>query len=386
MKKKNLLIVTPFYSGSKKVMCELFSKHLKSDFNVAVLSFFKPSTEISDKSKLVVLNKNRTKLSLFSIIRSWIKFYPILYSDKFEKVIFVGGTSLYYLPFTFFSPKNKEIITYKHDFDAFRSNLKGLKRLKHYFMYLSERQLLLNSNKIIHKGKKNELSFLPYSKKIKKKPDHLFRDFLDLDLVKGLKPKRKLSEKDKELHLVYVGSMSFTDDERTESFIKFSKRITDQKIHLHVYSPIQTYSTKKSFGYSNKAALEFFRRNTLNNKYFHFEGFRERKKLISELTKYDLGLHFFGYIDGRKSPQDIKVAFSNKNYDYILAGLPIIASSNLETVSDWVKKNKIGIVVDYSEIQDIQKFVKKNNLNMLKRNISKFKTTFKPKISNFLLN
>ncbi len=163
----------------------------------------------------------------------------------------------------------------------------------------------------------------------------------------------KLFEKDKELHLAYVGGIQLSDSIGCESFWKFYTKITRQKLHLHIYSKQPKNIVKKL------KAIE------KEDKYFHYEGFIEHDKLIRELTGYDFGIHLFGDDKGTETPIIMKVAFSNKNYDYLSANIPTIVSSNLLAASNFIRENGIGIVVEYSEINSLKSKLNKWNKSRL---------------------
>ena len=108
--------------------------------------------------------------------------------------------------------------------------------------------------------------------------------------------------------------------------------------------------------------MEDFERKYPN---FHYEGFIDRGKLIKEYQKYDFGLNFYGFFEKEKNNLFVKTAFSNKNYDYVIAMLPILTNIEAKAKSDFAVRNGIGYSYNlddynnpliYKEIKDKKKY------------------------------
>ena len=277
----------------------------------------------------------------FLVIKIWKE---ILKKFKPVKIIICGGSlmSLWMLVFLIKSFLLKvEIILFRYDIEHFWPSQKGFsEKLRHFIALILEKFCFLRADKILHKGLKNELKLLPFYKKIKDKPHYLFREFLDKNLVQEYDQNMKLSKKDGKIHLVYVGGLYLKTLPSVESFWDFYPKITAQKIHLHIYSKQPEEIVKK---------LEEIERR---DPYFHYEGFMEHDALIKGIPKYDYGIHLFG--GGMFKKIDLNVAFSNKNYDYLSAGLPIIVSNNLEATNEFVISNKIGFGIEYKDMPKLK--------------------------------
>src|SRR3989338_1666685 len=295
----------------------------------------------------------------FSVIKIWKdglkKFKP-------AKIIICGGSlmSLWMLVFLIklFLLK-AEIILFRYDIEHFWPSQKGFsEKFRHFIALVLEKFCLLRADKILHKGLKTELELLPFYKKIKDKPHYLFREFLDKNLVQECDRNIKLSKKDGKIHLVYVGGLYLKTLPSIESFWDFYPKITAQKIHLHIYSKQPEEIVKK---------LEEIERR---DSYFHYEGFMEHDALIKDIPKYDYGIHLFG--GGMLKKVDLNVAFSNKNYDYLSAGLPIIVSNNLEATNEFVTNNKIGFSIEYEDLLKLKDKVVNNDTAFYLENIRAF--------------
>ena len=271
---------------------------------------------------------------------------------KPAKVVICGGSliSLWIIVFLIRLFRLKvEIILFRYDIEHFYllPSRKGFnEKLRHFISLMLEKFCLLRADKIVHKGLENELEFLHFYGKIKDKPHYLFREFLDKRLIQKSRQNAKLSRKDGQLHLVYIGGLYLNDFPTIESFWTFYPKITCQKIHLHIYSKQPEGIVKK------------LREMEKRDRYFHYEGFMEHKDLLREISKYDYGIQFFGRED--KEPGIVnKVAFSNKLFDYISARLPVIVTSNQVAIADFVEQHNIGFSIQYSKIKDLKTLLAK---------------------------
>lgn len=299
----------------------------------------------------------------FLVIKLWKE---ILKKFKPAKVVVCGGSliSLWILVFLIRLFRLKaEIILFRYDMEYFYiwpSKKVFSEKLTHFSALMLEKFCMLRSDKILHKGLKNELEFLPFYRRIKNKPRYLFREFLDKRLIQKSRQNAKLSRKDGEPHLVYIGGLYFDNFQTIEPFWTFYPKITSQNIHLHIYSKQPESMVKK------------LREAKKRDKYLHYEGYRTHEDLVKELVKYDYGIHIFGTSMPKKAELVYKTAFSNKNYDYLSAGLPIIASNNLEATNEFVISNKIGFCIEYNNLSKLKRKILASDAAYYSNNIRKF--------------
>ena len=130
--------------------------------------------------------------------------------------------------------------------------------------------------------------------------------------------------------VVYEGLVQPADGKKVMqygNYINTCKAFYDSHIPFHIYSPKmndeKTYNTYKDICFVEKA--------------IHF------KKLLIYLGMYDWGL--VGNIDKHK---EWAVASPNKLFEYMAAGIPIVAI-NAKWCEKFVKKYKVGIVVKSAE-------------------------------------
>ena len=297
------------------------------------------------------------------LLKNLLKGINILFFDSsYKKIIICGGVLRYLDIIVRLFHKKREIILFRYDIDNFRDAPSGfINRISFKYALYAERYCMIHSDKIIHKGLEKELEFLDFYEKIKNKPHYLFREFIDeKDIVKKEDMLPKLSDKDDEIHLVYVGGLYFKSFPGVESFWKFYPKITNQMLHLHIYSKV------------SKEIEDEFLRIEQNNRYFHYEGFRNHEDLIKELTQYDWGIQLFG--DNNNDVMLMaKVAFSNKIYDYLQANLPCIVSNNQEAIGEFLNKSKKNILINYHDILILRSIIlqkTKDNSDALKLKIS----------------
>ncbi len=142
----------------------------------------------------------------------------------------------------------------------------------------------------------------------------------------------KLSEKDGEIHTVYVGAISVDMGHR--NILPTLTKITDEHIHVHIYG---------LFNSSVRLSLE----NTAKkNHYFHIHKPLPYSKLYTELTKFNFGLVLLAPFNERL----LHVAIPNKIFEYLVSDLPVIVSP-YDSLSDFVKRRNCGFVLD--EVKDI---------------------------------
>jgi len=276
-------------------------------------------------------------------------FKDLFYGKRYDALIGVSSTHnqmifLYYV----LSLINKKIY-FPYDITNFYPNVNtSIKsKIKQKIERKLEEILFRISDKIIHKGMKEELKYLKFYNKIKDKPDYLFREFLRTNEMQRYHNSKKLFKNDNEIHLVYVGGLYLKERPETESFWKFYPKITKQRLHLHIYSK------------QPKEIIEKFRIIETKNPYFHYEGFKYHDDLLKELTKYDYGLMLFGKDELAEQKLIQKVAFGNKIFDYISANIPSIVSKEQVALSNFVEKNDIGISIKYKNIKNLGKYLKR---------------------------
>ena len=142
----------------------------------------------------------------------------------------------------------------------------------------------------------------------------------------------KLSDQDGRVHVVYEGGIGGT------SFRDFSSlfiELANQGIHIHVYPHFKHQDIVQQF---------------LRFENIHIYDPLSPKQIMEQMTQYDFGIIPFNLKKGDKRFLDTTIA--NKLFEYLAAGLPVIASP-LQSYIDYFKKTLIGIT--FENAQDIIK-------------------------------
>lgn len=161
---------------------------------------------------------------------------------------------------------------------------------------------------------------------IKNKPMFTLNSFIEKDFL----PVRfldKLSNRDGEIHCVFEGGLiSIQGHHRYLEPILLE--LAENNIHIHLHCI---------------ADPEYIKQLCNKSKYIHYEGVMSPKDLITEMTKYDLGLAIFNLNERNKTFLD--TAFPNKVWDYLAAGLPILFT-DLLSFRKFAEQTGVGKILD----------------------------------------
>lgn len=223
-----------------------------------------------------------------------------------------------------------------------------------------------NADGIITKSP--EIEYLKKFFKIKA-PTILFQDYCLDELIVNRRT-RKISQKDGEFHLVYVGQVSPMSYPKKiaggTQFLDIARILASQRIHFHIYSsPFHRRSYPK------------YRRFMKATQYFHLHKPMSIRKLPKEIARYDYGLYL---VDYRNAPavtdEKQKTGTGNKFASYLEATLPIIVNSDLEYESKRVKRTGIGLVIDMKNIPMIRSILQSMDYERLIKKIETTRETF----------
>jgi len=177
--------------------------------------------------------------------------------------------------------------------------------------------------------------------------------------------KNKLSKKDGEIHLVYIGSGGAISP---ESFyeLNYFKEIINQKMHFHVYI--------KSNVLQDKYIINLYKnswKNLLNSKYFHLHNPLDPKKIIEEISRYD-----YGFGNPAPKTKEGKVIMGNKIASYLEAGIPCISGIDDVFINKLMKKYNINLYIRENEIKNLKKKLRKLNYKELEKKVIKAREDF----------
>lgn len=142
--------------------------------------------------------------------------------------------------------------------------------------------------------------------------------------------KKKLSDKDGEIHLVYEGGIGGNTH---RDFLDLFSELSCHGINIHIYPNFFNPDLSNIFSKYNK---------------IHYYHPVSPKMIIETMTQYDCGIIPFNLKKGNKTFLDTTIA--NKLFEYLAAGLPVLASS-LKTYEKYFLNNRVGTT--FSSTEDI---------------------------------
>ena len=156
-----------------------------------------------------------------------------------------------------------------------------------------------------------------------------------------------------ELHIVYAGSIagSFQDDQHFGSlkFFRVIDAFSRQKVHLHIYpSPTMRF---------RDLILSEYQAISDENPYFHLHESVPQKELAEALTHYHFGLLPFFLADTSRSANKLGRGSSQKLYNYIESGIPVIISKDLAFQSWMARRYGAGIEITKPDLERIREII-----------------------------
>lgn len=145
----------------------------------------------------------------------------------------------------------------------------------------------------------------------------------------AMMPKRfspKLSGVDGQVHIVYVGTVTTVKGSHYNLMETF-RNIARQGMHIHIYT------TWRDDAYRSLEDGDGF---------LHYHGHVPRRKLLREMTKYDLG---WGGLNRARNRRHLRFALQNKITEYVGCGLPVVTFPNTR-VAEFVERSGAGVVVE----------------------------------------
>lgn len=135
-----------------------------------------------------------------------------------------------------------------------------------------------------------------------------------------------------EVHLVYVGHLT-----QHKGYVRYMlglfKALSERGFIIHIY-PMRN---KK---YEKYAAI----RNVVVHSKL------PAQTLIREISQYHYGIAFLNSFNvNSRRKQEVRYGFWNKMIDYIMAGIPPITFEYYQDMSQFLTKNKVGVVVESPE-------------------------------------
>ena len=257
------------------------------------------------------------------------------------------------------------------------------------FEIKADRFCFEHSDGIMHKGAPNELKYLNgrmLGNNIKL-PKHqiAFHPYCSKEFCVPTN-KNKLSKDDGELHLVYIGGAGKRSKEFYSIFLKQSKEVIEQKIHIHFYFSLSIPNKEEPNEQDLiRRFLEEYK-DYPNIKYFHLEKSFNPKEIVKEISKYDFGISLF--TKHKEDGLEPGLGTGNKISTYLEAGIPFFYGKWYTFTNNLRKKYGINLILP-KDIKDLRKIIKKLDYPKLEKNVLKMREDYSmekqfPRLEKFI--
>lgn len=172
---------------------------------------------------------------------------------------------------------------------------------------------------------------------------------------------------DRELSLCYAGGV-ITEEEYPDcpfgGFLQFGEQCEKNKCHLHIYPSVWDEKRYKAYIQKDKESI-----------YFHFHRTVDYDELIYEISQYDYGITLTkdNIWEQEKSGYNTRYKYiyagANKYFDYLDAGIPIIAGLPLKMIRYLEEKD---VLINWTNGQYDFEYLKRN-LKEMRHNVRQIK-------------
>lgn len=323
-----------------------FYKDAFHEIIVSNFQFFKPN-----KKTFFYILKRGYSFIKFLIKMRFLKPYVIIgisganWQLKLVHKYFFKKYPFIYFPYDILSQ------FYNSEKEAFDSGVKK-------FELNAERYCLENSDGLIHKGSPKEPEFFEERNMIYPKLNIHFSTYCSKEFSVPIN-KNKLSKKDGEIHIAYIGFF-FDDKESMKNIINYFNEIIFQKMHLHVYMQVKHIPKNQADVYFNNLLSKFTK-----SKYFHIHPSFGPKEIIKEISSFDYSF-WFASIFGIP---ELRYHIGNKFSSYFEAGVPMIyikKSFYVDEIMNHYGLHKLGFS---RNLKNLREKLKKLNYEELQRKV-----------------
>ncbi|MEK6875351.1 MAG: hypothetical protein AABX30_01570 [Nanoarchaeota archaeon] len=355
-------------NGYETILCTMSEKD-KFDFN-----FYKDAFDKILCSNFQFYKPNLIKTPIYILKRGFSLIRFIFLMKLLKPYVWFGiGRTNWQIKFTHkYLFKKYPFIYFPYDIQSHLTTRKeAIEKGMRLFEIESEKYCFEKADGIMHKGDPKELNSLDgriFDKVILPKNIINFYPYCSKDFMVRFN-KTKLSDKDKEIHLVYIGGITH-GEVSMEIVSNLIREILRQKIHIHLYCKTQHLSREESYMGAISSLNSF-----LGNKYFHLHNSLGPKEIISEISKYDFGLWFHD-LHKDKHSLDLKFSTGNKLSSYLEAGIPFIYEKRLKFIDKIMKFHGLNIEYNSKSIKNIRKKLNSLNYKKLISNVSNMRDNF----------
>jgi hypothetical protein len=259
------------------------------------------------------------------------------------------------------------------------------------FEFKAERFCFENCDGIINKGSQNALEYVKKSvigRNIKIAPMRInFGPYCSEEFIVPLN-RKKLSKKDNEIHMVFIGSVGLEGINADNHLIAIFNELIKQKIHVYVYNAANVARSDENTSEFSEGALKI-----LNSKYFHTCKPLDPKTIIKEISKYDFGLFLSSEPISKDSPEKSGgFGTGNKIASYLEAGIPFFYNNGFIFVDELMKKYRLRLLLgDLEDYKKLKKNVSKLDYPTLEKKVIKARKDFLmekhlPRLEKFIID
>ena len=166
--------------------------------------------------------------------------------------------------------------------------------------------------------------------------------------------------------IAYVGSVnnspSHPSYSHDSSLLTVARKLTSQKIYFAVFNGVDS---------GTRTGFEEYVELAEDNPYFDYYPSVSHDNLHRYLKKFSLAFQVLDYRNAPYNPLFLQTTFATRLFNYLEARLPIIMSCRLEHMAEIVRRNDIGVVIDFSELDSLGELVRTTDWERKRRNIDK---------------
>jgi hypothetical protein len=200
--------------------------------------------------------------------------------------------------------------------------------------------------------------YIQHRYKVNKDKDLVFLNYVSRDYLPR-SFKKKLSDRDGQVHIAYVGSITSLLKESHYYLLDIFREIASHKLHIHIH-PAPNMITRSSRAYRELGA---------KNEFIHYHNHMDRRKLIQQLTQYDYG---WAGLNRAKNRKHLEIALPNKVIEYVACGLPVLAFPH-RTIKNFIERNRVGVVG--RDVQDVARRLAGVDPSELSSNVERCRPT-----------
>jgi glycosyltransferase involved in cell wall biosynthesis len=196
--------------------------------------------------------------------------------------------------------------------------------------------------------------YIQHRYQVNRRNDLVFLNYVSRDCVpKSFK--KKLSERDGQTHIAYVGSITSLLKQSHYYLLDIFREIASHRLHIHIH-PAPNLITHSSRAYKELDA---------ENEFIHYHEHMDRRKLLQQLTQYDYG---WAGLNTARNRKHLEIALPNKVIEYVACGLPVLVFPH-KTIKNFIERNRVGVVG--KDVQDVARRLAGVDASELRSNVER---------------